>query len=128
MIMIKVDIIKRIKAIEKQISDIEVPEFVMIYYDWQNNDWIVDEKVKSLDRNIYHYKHYKDYVFHPKFEGKVILDSLDCPDELQTNLFSFCMDDFRKENNLKNCGISFECLHNESDGVLEQSFAVTVHE
>lgn len=126
--MIKVDIIKRIKALEQKFSEVDIPEFVMIYYDWQNNAWIVDEKFQALERRILHYKHYRDYVFHPKFDGMVILDSLDCPDEFQSNLFSFDMGDFRKEHNLKNCCISFECVPTASDGILECSFAVTVHE
>lgn len=126
--MIKVDIIKRIKALEQKISEVDIPEFVMIYYDWQNNDWIVDEKFQALERSISHFKHYKDYVFHPSFVGTFILDLLDCPDELQSNLFSLDMADFRKEHNLKNCAISFECVPTVSDGILECSFAVTVHE
>jgi len=126
--MIKVDIIKRIKAIEKQISNIEVPEFVMIYFDWKNNDWIVDEKVRPGDRNILHFKHYKDYVIHPKFEGTLIMDLLDCPEEMQIDLFMIDFSDFRKKHHLKDCGISMEAIRNQNDGILEQSFAVTVHE
>ena len=126
--MIKVDIIKRIKALEKQILNSEVPEFIMIYYDWQSKDWVADEKVRPGDRNLLHFGHYKDYIVHPKFEGTLIMDLLDCPEEMQIDLFMIDFADFRKEHHLKSFGISMEAIKNEKDGLLEQSFAVTVHE
>ncbi len=127
--MIKADIIKRIKAIERQVLDAEIPNLVYIYYDWQSKDWVVDEsRMESGDKKQSHYRHYKDYIFHPQFEGIAILDFLDCPDEFQTNLHSIRMGDFKRDNNLKNCGISLEAVLSDREGKLEHLFNVIVRE
>lgn len=127
--MIKADIIKRIKAIEQQILDVETPDAIMIYYDWLSEKWVVEEKVAETHfSKLKYFKHYKEYVFHPRFEGVVILDLIDCPDEFQANLHSIQMSDFKEENNIQNCAISFEAVQNDVDGTLEQSFKVVVYD
>lgn len=124
--MIKAEIIKRIKSIEKKVLEAEVPDMIMIYYDWQSKDWVADERGNRS--NVKHFKHYKDYIVHPQFEGQIILDLIDCPTEYSGNLHSINMKNFRHEHNLLNCGISFEAISNTDDGILEQSFKVVVHE
>lgn len=124
--MIKANIIKRIKAIEERVLYVEIPDVVMIYYDWLSEDWVVDEKIKVA--RLKHFKHYKEYIFHPQFIGAVILDLIDCPEEFVGNLHSIQMKEFRKANHLENCGISLEAVHNDFDGILEQSFNVIIYE
>lgn len=124
--MIKANIIKRIQEIEKQVLSDAIPDMIMIYYDWHSKDWIIDEKGNSVKSK--HYKHYKDYVFHPKFNGTVILDLIDCPEEFIGNLHSIQMKEFRKSNHLENCGICLEAVHNDTDDILQQSFNVIIHE
>lgn len=124
--MIKANIIKRIQEIEKQVLTDAIPDMIMIHYDWYSKDWIIDEKSNSVKSK--HYKHYKDYVFHPKFNGTVILDLIDCPEEFIGNLHSIQMKAFRKSNHLENCAISLEAVHNDMGDILQQSFNVIIHE
>lgn len=85
--MIKANIIKRIQEIEKQVLNIAIPDMIMIYYDWQSKDWVIDEKINGVKPK--HYKHYKEYVFHPKFNGTAILDLIDCPENLPEIFIQF---------------------------------------
>ena len=128
--MIKVDIIKRLNALEQRFAkQDDVPVSVMIYYNYVSNDWIVNERYseKAKTKTI-HLKHYKEYIFHPEFEGNVIIDILDAPDGYVGNLHRFMMKDLKKENHLEGCSISIEIIADSSDGDLEQSFVVTVHQ
>ena len=130
--MIKVDIIKRIKAIEKQIFNDEIPVYIMIYYDWNTNDWVVNEKFRPFapgkpNESTKHFKHYKDYVFHPKYEGMVVLDLIDCPENLQIDLIGCDFYELRK-GGLKNCAISIEPRYDIPPEKFSFPFTVSVHE
>lgn len=124
--MIKAEIIKRIKALEKQIEEVELPDYIMVYYDWGSKDWIVDEK--NNDSELKHFNHYKDYVIPSRYEGTVLLDLLDCPnDYIGKNLYCISMKEFRENTDSFNCGISLEAIKSSDDSCLEQSFSVIIY-
>ena len=102
--MIKVDIIKRLNALEQRVERQFVPNFIMIYYDDDSEDFVVDE-------------HY---------EGVAILDLKSAPKNYVGDLHQIRMKEFREEHDLINCGITLEAVLSDTDGKLEQSFLVTV--
>ena len=124
--MIKVDIIKRLNALEQRVERQFVPNFIMIYYDDDSEDFVVDEHYDNGERHSKHINHYKNYVFHPKFEGVAILDLKSEPKNYVGDLHQIRMKEFREEHDLINCGITLEAVLSDTDGKLEQSFLVTV--
>ncbi len=122
--MIKAEIIKRIKNLEKKVSEMAIPKYISIYYDWDSEDWVIDEGNGGC---VKHFKHYKEYIIHPQYDGIVRIDLLDCPDDYTgQNLFCVSMKEFRTAE-MKNKGISFEAVDGMNDGILEQSFKVVLY-
>ena len=87
---------------------------------------MIDEHYDNGERHSKHINHYKNYVFHPKFEGVAILDLKSAPKNYVGDLHQIRMKEFREEHDLINCGITLEAVLSDTDGKLEQSFLVTV--
>ncbi len=123
--MIKAEIIKRIKILESKVSEMVIPKYISIYYDWQSKDWVVNEGNGGCGK---HFKHYKEYIIHPQYDGIVRIDLLDCPDNYAgQGLFCVSMKEFRTAE-MKNKGISFEAVGERNEGILEQSFEVIIYD
>lgn len=113
----RIEILKRIEAAERRISKTEVPDLVMICYDWERGKWNIRETFMKKDgrgntvegrttKNLY-LNHYKDYVVQPDFSGTILLDLMDCPPEFEGNLYSFTGEQIRKVAE-PGSGVSFE--------------------
>lgn len=100
----KVNIIKRLEALEKQILVPEaVPALIMIHYDSFRQCWIAGEHYGNRDTDRLKevtFDRLSDYCFWESFKGRVILDTFESP-ELETdifqNLFCFDIDDLRAD-------------------------------
>ena len=122
-------LIKRIEAAEKKAVMTKVPDLIWLRYDWEKGKFAAIEQYfsdpgKGSKNRVQHFDHYKDYIIPADFEGTVLLDLLDCPEEFQSNLHSIPAGDLKRDLNAKGCGISVEHAGAISDK--ESKFDITI--
>lgn len=127
---IKPNLIKRIEAAEKKIVQETTPDLIMISYNWEREKFEVAEQFLLKSGNgskskIHYCEHYKEYVIPADFEGTVLLNLLDCPEEFQKDLFAVPAGELKKELNATGCGISLEYAA-ELQNKQESKFNITI--
>lgn len=128
----KLNILKRIEALEKKARKSETPDLIMIFYEPKDEKWTIREDYCKHDNkgNIVaggHSKtimvdHYKDYIIPAGFEGTLLLSLMECPNG--GDLFIIKAKEIKQELKVKGCGLSLEYAGKEGH---EGIFNVTVH-
>lgn len=119
---------------EKQVQRTDVPDLIMISYDWGKEKWSAKESFfKKNGKGAisgggkcveYLLNHYKEYIIPAEFEGTVLLDLLDCPEEFVSDLYSFSVHDLKKDLDAKGKSLAFELADDELEN--KNKFNVTV--
>lgn len=121
----KVEILKRIKRAEKKVFKNPVPVMIMIFYRPDKEKYCVMEHYEGRTETLF-FDHYKQYIFSPKFDGRVFLDLMESPNEPEgANVYAFDIKEVR-EDVPADCGVSIEFEEHEEP--LTSKFIVTVWE
>lgn len=101
---IKINILNRIKAIEDYVKIKNIPDLIMIFYNWNKKSWCINEKYFNFNvkEEKKYKKHYKEYAIPCDYAGTILLDLYDCPEDMQCGLFSFNVFDIKKKCHIKN--------------------------
>lgn len=127
----KLTIVKRVADLEKFIVQKKIkdlPTLVIISYDHFHSKWKIQENYPEVeDDRVFFLDHYRDYIFRPKLNARVMLDLLSCPEDFGGNLYSFSSKELFKGVN-KNCGVSIEYGGSDPEDSMTSVFNLTIHE
>lgn len=126
---ISAGLIKRIEAAEKKAVLKKIPDLVWLRYSWEKRKFAAVEQYfsnpgKGSKNRVQYFDHYRDYIIPADFEGTVILDLMDCPEEFQSDMYSISAGDLKRDLKANGCGISMEYAGAISDK--ESKFDITI--
>lgn len=109
----KTMLLKRLEVAEQTVKKADSIELIEIHYNWVAKKWeIVEMRFKKgkYKHKRYLLNHYKEYIIPFEYNGRVLLDLIDCPETFQGDVYSIDINAIRKEEKAFNMGISLEYL------------------